>query len=79
MGMIRVAERHRLAAVRTAIHRYPRLRDFLDPDRPSSWSASSFTRLRDHAVELCRKALMEDLRSFHDHRCYHGVPACQGH
>ena len=68
MSFIRVAERRHTGRMKKVGSRYPFLLEVLDPDDPNSWTPQDFTRLWDHAVDLSHKALIEDLRHFHEHR-----------
>ena len=48
--------------MRTMVQRYANLATYINPDDSSTWTDRSLARLRDHAVDLGRKALIDDLR-----------------
>ena len=62
MAYIRVAERGHVQAMKGIAKQYPHLSKVLNPDLRSSWTHHSFIQLRDHAVDLGNKALLDDLR-----------------
>ena len=66
MQYIRAAEHVRLAAMRSCVSRYPHLASFVVPDDPEARTRPGMLRLREHAVELGRQGLLEELRQFQD-------------
>ena len=68
MAFIRATERQRTVTMRTMVQRYASLMTYINPDDPSTWTDRNLARLRDHAVDLGRKALMDDLRLYQERR-----------
>ena len=68
MQLIRAAEKVRLGVMRRCAAEYPHLRTFIDPNDPEARSRPGMTQLRQHAVELGRQALLDDLRGFQEAR-----------
>ena len=68
MAFIRATERQRIVTMRTMVQRYANLATYINPDDTSTWTDHGLARLRDHAVDLGRKALMDDLRLYQERR-----------
>ena len=64
MAYTRVAERRHLAAMKQIARKFPLLHEILPHDSETAWTPQAFTRLRDLAVDLNIKSLIEDLNQY---------------
>ena len=64
MTYIRVAERRHLVAMARVAQKFPLLHDILPHDQQDAWTPQAFMKLRDLAVDLNHKALIEDLNQY---------------
>ena len=64
MAYIRVAERRHLGAMERVAQKFPLLRTILPHDQQNAWTPQAFVKLRDLAVTLNHKALIEDLNQY---------------
>ena len=65
MRFIRAAERVNLRTMRLCAQEYPHISTLVDHDSPGARTQAGMASLRQHAVELARKSLMDEMRDFH--------------
>ena len=65
MRFVRAAEEIRMGTMRKCVDAYPHLATLADPDNPNCRIGAGLQKVREHAVELARASVVDDMRSLH--------------
>ena len=65
MRYVRAAEDIRMGAMRKCVAAYPHLATLANPDNPNVRVGAGLDKVRQHALELARTAVLDDLRKLH--------------
>ena len=65
MRFIRAAEELRMGTMRKCISAYPYLRTLADPENPNTRINDGLRPVREHAIELTREGILNDIRELH--------------
>ncbi|CAK0898228.1 unnamed protein product [Prorocentrum cordatum] len=62
LSFIRAAEKTHVRTMRRRAADYPEIREYVDPKDPEARSRDGFQRLKDHALDVARQSLTEEMR-----------------